>query len=229
MIIADNFAVIRRRIDEAAAGADRTPEEIRVVAAAKGQGEERIRDALAAGIKIVGHNYVQEAVRQKESMDAPDVEMHMIGHLQKNKAGKAVELFQVIQSVDGSGLASALDRRANAVGKIVSVMIQVNLSGETQKSGIARDRVPELAETIRDLPCLRLRGLMTMPPFFDDPERARPYFAALREFREELITSGTLAPDMTELSMGMTGDFEVAVREGATLVRIGTALFGPRG
>ena len=122
----------------------------------------------------------------------------------------------------------ALDRRAANLGRRLGVMIQVNLSGEPQKSGIARQSVIELAEAIRSLPALELKGLMTMPPFFDEPERARPYFAQLRELRDNLISSGVMTEDMKELSMGMTGDFEVAVEEGATLVRIGTALFGPR-
>jgi pyridoxal phosphate enzyme (YggS family) len=154
--------------------------------------------------------------------------MHMIGHLQRNKAGRAVDLFHVIETVDDSKLASALDSRAETAGRTIGVMIQVDLAGEVQKSGIREEEVERLAEQIRGLSALKLLGLMTMPPFFDDPDRARPYFARLRKLRDKLIACGTLSPEMNELSMGMTGDFEVAIEEGATLVRIGTALFGPR-
>jgi pyridoxal phosphate enzyme (YggS family) len=228
-VIAENLAAIRKRIEDAAARAGRKPEEVRIVAAAKTQSEAKIREAVAAGVDIIGHNYVQEAARQVESADVGPVEMHMIGHLQKNKAGKAVELFEVVETVDNARLAQALDRRARAVGGTIGVLIQVNLAKEPQKSGVAEEDVEEPAEIIRSLPSLRLLGLMTMPPFFDDPARARPYFARLRELRERLTERGVLTPEMKELSMGMTGDFEVAVEEGATLVRIGTALFGPRG
>jgi pyridoxal phosphate enzyme (YggS family) len=227
-MIAENIAAIRRRIDDACARAGRPSEQVRIVAAAKGQADERIREALEAGIRIFGHNYVQEAARHEAIGKGLDAELHMIGHLQKNKAGRAVDLFHVVETVDNRELVIALDRRARAAGKIVRVMIQVNLAGEAQKSGIAREAAAELARAIRDLPNLRLEGLMTMPPFFDDPARARPYFAQLRALRDEYIAAGILDPEMNELSMGMTGDFEVAVEEGATLVRIGTALFGPR-
>jgi len=227
-MIAENIAAIKRRIAEAAVRVGRDPSEIRVVAAAKSQERHRIEEALAAGIRIIGHNYLQEAEREVPLRSDPAVKFHMIGHLQKNKAGKAVELFSMIETVDDEKLAVALDRRAGQIGRTLEVLIQVSLAGEAQKSGIAEDEIKQLAATIRALPNLTLRGLMTMPPFFDDPERARPYFAALRQLRERLIEAGSFAPDMTELSMGMTGDFEAAVEEGATLVRIGTALFGPR-
>ncbi len=227
-MIAENIAAIRRRIGEAALRAGRDPNEIRVVAAAKGQGRAQIEEALAAGIRIIGHNYLQETEHEAPLNPDPAVEFHMIGHLQRNKAGKAVELFSMIQTVDDERLAVALDRRAAMIGRTLEVLIQVNLADEPQKSGIAQDGVEQLAVAIRGLPSLKLRGLMTMPPFFDDPERARPYFAALKELSDRLIATGTFSPDMIELSMGMTGDFEAAVEEGATLVRIGTALFGSR-
>lgn len=229
MMIVDNLAEISERIEIAASRAGRSIDDIRVVAAAKGQGKDKIEEAVAAGIRLIGHNYVQEAEDETFSPSVQDVEFHMIGHLQKNKAGKAVELFQVIQTVDDGRLAEALHRRCEAVGKTIGVMIQVNLAKEPQKSGIGAEEVEELVEAIRNLPRLKLLGLMTMPPFFDDPDRARPYFRALRDLRDTLMQSGLLTHEMKELSMGMTGDFEAAVEEGATLVRIGTALFGPRG
>jgi len=222
-------ASIRLRIRAAADRAGIDAQRVRIVAAAKGQGKDRIIQAIAAGIGILGHNYLQEAWNETPRDLPLHVEVHMIGHLQKNKAGKAVELFQCIHTLDDPELAHTLNRRAHALGRALKVLIQVNLSGEPQKSGIPEDQVERLAELVRSLPCLTLQGLMTMPPFFDDPDRARPYFARLRELRDRLQASGVFTRDMNELSMGMTGDFEVAVQEGATLVRIGTALFGPRG
>jgi PLP dependent protein len=227
-MISENLALINRKIAEAATRAGRKPEEVRIVAAAKGQGCEKIEEALAAGIKIIGHNYLQEANKELPGKVTPDLEFHMIGHLQKNKAGKAVELFNVVQTLDDVKLAEAMNRRAEAANRMMGVMIQLNLAGEEQKSGISENEVEKLVVAIRDLPSLKLLGMMTMPPFFDDPDRARPYFGRLRELRERLMGSGILTPEMRELSMGMSGDFEVAVEEGATLVRIGTVLFGPR-
>jgi len=227
-MIADNFAHIVERIHDAAIRVGRAPHDVRVVAAAKGQGRERIQQAIQAGIRIIGHNYIQEAIEEAAPEGASRVETHMIGHLQKNKAGKAVALFDVIQTLDDSKLALILNRRAATAGRVIKVMIQVNLAREPQKSGVAEENLDELISAIRRLPALRLIGMMTMPPFFDDPDRARPFFARLRELQEKLIAEGIPAREMKELSMGMTGDFEAAVEEGATLVRIGTALFGPR-
>jgi pyridoxal phosphate enzyme (YggS family) len=227
-MIAENIAAIQARIQEAALRANRNPEQVQIVAAAKTQSIEKVREGINAGIHIIGHNYVQEAESQALIKEETHVEFHMIGHLQKNKAGKAVTLFDLVETVDNEKLASALDRRAGAEGRVIGVMIQVSLAGETQKSGLERVGIEQLIQAIRGMPHLKLRGLMTMPPFFDQPERARPYFAQLRELRDQLIDSGSLTPEMSELSMGMTGDFEVAVEEGSTLVRIGTALFGPR-
>jgi len=226
-MIADNLARILERINLAATRAGRNPEDIRVVAAAKGQGPQKIQEAIQAGIRIIGHNYMQEAVREAPLNDTA-VKIHMIGHLQKNKVTKAVELFDVIETVDNLALASALERRASAVNRTIGVMIQVNPAREPQKSGVAEENLDELVYAIRQLSSIKLIGMMTMPPFFDDPDRARPFFARLRTLKEHLIASGIAVPEMKELSMGMTGDFEAAVEEGATLVRIGTALFGPR-
>ena len=227
-MIADNLAHILERIHDAAIRVGQAPHDVRVVAAAKGQGRDKIQQAIQAGIRIIGHNYIQEAVEEAAPQGDPHVETHMIGHLQKNKAGKAIELFDVIQTLDDPKLALILDRRAASAGRIIKVMVQVNLAREPQKSGVAEENLDELISTIRNMPALRLIGMMTMPPFFDDPDRARPFFAGLRKLREKLIQAGIPAQEMKELSMGMTGDFEAAVEEGATLVRIGTALFGPR-
>lgn len=227
-MIAENLAQIVDKIELAATRAGRKSHEVCIVAAAKGQGLSKIEEALSAGVKIIGHNYLQEAAREMPLHLPLEPQIHMIGHLQKNKAGKAVEIFHVIETVDSVALAEALARRAKELGRSVGVMIQVNLAREAQKSGIEEHKVRELAEAILGLPSLKLLGLMTMPPFFDQPEKARPFFARLRELREKLVVSGAVGQEVKELSMGMTGDFEVAVEEGATLVRIGAALFGPR-
>jgi pyridoxal phosphate enzyme (YggS family) len=224
----DHIATVFDAVRRAAEACGRNASEVRIVAAAKGQGEEGVRRAAASGVRLFGHNYVQEAQAQAGLIKELGVEFHMIGRLQKNKAGKAVELFTVIHTVDDESLAVALNRRAGQLGAVRGALIQVNAAGEPQKGGIPPDRVEALACVIRSLPMLRLMGLMTMPPFFDDPERARPYFAQLRELRDRLMARGVLEHDMNELSMGMSGDFEAAIEEGATLVRIGTALFGPR-
>jgi len=227
-MIEENLTEIRGKISLAAARAGRKADDVRILAAAKGQSREKVELAVAAGIRIIGHNYVQEAAKDVSGIQCPGLEFHMIGHLQKNKAAKASDLFHVIQTVDDVKLAEILQRRAESLKRTIGVMIQVNLAHEIQKSGINSDEVADVALAIRSLPNLRLLGLMTMPPFFDDPEAARPYFAQLRGLRDRLMASAVLAADMTELSMGMTGDYEVAVEEGATIVRIGTALFGPR-
>ncbi len=227
-MIVENLERIKERIARAAERARRSPEDVRIVAAAKSQGKQKIEEAIAAGIGIIGHNYLQEALQESISGTNGNVEFHMIGHLQRNKAGKAADFFHVIQTVDDPRLAAALNKHCEATGRTIGVLVQVNLALEPQKSGISENEVQSLAELIRGLPALRLMGLMTMPPFFDDPDRARPYFAELRELRERLQASGVLSSEMNELSMGMTGDFEAAVEEGATLVRIGTALFGHR-
>ena len=171
---------------------------------------------------------MKEAASENVEHPPDDAAFHMIGHLQTNKAGPAVELFDVIETLDDEKLALALNRRAAAVGKTIGVMLQVSLAGEAQKSGAQEALLIPLIEAVRSQPNIRLLGLMTMPPFFDQPDKARPYFARLRGLRGRLTDSGLLTPDMQELSMGMTGDFQVAVEEGATIVRIGTALFGPR-
>jgi hypothetical protein len=223
--IAKNLEEVRARLSAAARRAGRDPGAVRLVAVSKTVPVELLRQALTAGQKIFGENYLQEAQRKVAAL-GPGVSWHFVGHLQTNKAKGAVALFELIHSVDRLRLAQALNEAAAKIGKVQDILLQVNLAGEESKSGAAPAAVPGLIEQIRLLPHLRLQGLMTMPPFFDDPEAARPFFQALRELRDRLEQNG-LGP-LPELSMGMTGDFEVAVAEGATLVRIGTAIFGPR-
>ena len=221
---------MRARIADAASRAGRDPQSVRIVAAAKTQNSRIVEDAVRAGVTIIGHNYVQEAVKERPRPDeCGSFEYHMIGHLQRNKARKAVEIFDVIQTIDDSATAAALDHAAHELGRRLGVLIQINLANEPQKSGVPEMEALTLIQAVESLRNLKLLGLMTMPPFFDDPDAARPFFRRLRGLRDDFISRGFMISSATELSMGMTGDFEVAVEEGATLVRIGTALFGPRG
>jgi pyridoxal phosphate enzyme (YggS family) len=222
-----NLEEIKQRLSNAARAAGRNPAGIRLVAVTKTVGLERLKEAVAAGQTLFGENYVQEA-RSKIAALGPGLTWHFIGHLQSNKARAAVELFDLIHSVDRKSLAQALEQAAARQGKVQDILLQVNLAGEASKSGTAPESAQDLLSEIGKMTHLRVLGLMTMPPWFDDPERVRPYFRGLRELRDRLRGLHLAAGDLPELSMGMTGDFEVAVSEGATLVRIGTAIFGQR-
>ena len=224
--IKENVMAVREAIDRAGQRAGRRPEDIRLVAASKTVDVDRIRSAAEAGIAIFGENYVQEAMRKHEAIEQP-VSWHFIGHLQKNKAKYAVELFDMIHSIDSVALAEELNKRANRIDRSLEVLVEVNLSGETTKSGVNEEEVMTLIRGIKGLPYMLFRGFMTMPPFFDDPEQSRPYFIRLRRLAERVVSEG-LDPGPLELSMGMSNDFLVAIEEGATLVRVGTAIFGPR-
>ncbi|HOK07361.1 MAG TPA: YggS family pyridoxal phosphate-dependent enzyme [Syntrophales bacterium] len=223
-----NIERIRGEIAAAAARAGRDPAAVRLMAVTKTVDDERIRAAIEAGVDMIGENYVQEARRKIEAMGR-DVPWHLIGHLQTNKAKYAVRLFEMIHSVDRPEVAKELDRRAAALGRSVKVLIEVNVSGEATKRGVAPQDLVPLARLVSTLPSLSLRGLMTMAPWSEDPETARPYFAALRRRRDEIAALNLPGVVMEELSMGMTDDYTVAVEEGATIVRIGRAIFGERG
>ena len=225
MDVAANYRCIVDRISEAAAKVGRDPRKVKLLAAAKSQPIEKIRAAMAAGVTVIGENYVQEARGKKESMSA-GAEWHMIGHLQRNKAKAAVELFDVIESVDSIALGRELNKEAEKSGKKTRVFIEVNLGGEESKSGIAKDQAADITRALSELTHLSLEGLMTVAPFEERPEDVRKYFRELRELQMELNQQANIR--MRELSMGMTHDYPVAVEEGATIVRIGTALFGPR-
>jgi pyridoxal phosphate enzyme (YggS family) len=216
---------VRGAITAAARKAGRDPASVRLVAVSKTVDLERIRAAIAAGQDLFGENYLQEA-KDKIDVLGRQVGWHLVGSLQSNKARGAVELFDLIHAVDRLKLAGALSAAAARLGQVQDVLIQVNQAGEATKSGVAPEVAPDLLREVTRLPHLRVLGLMTMPPWFPDPEAARPYFRALRELRNQLrdLTGLPLA----ELSMGMSGDFAVAVEEGATLVRVGTAIFGTR-
>lgn len=222
--IAERIAVLRERIAAAAARAGRRPESVRLLAVSKTKPAEQIREAYEAGQREFGENYVQELTAKAAALsDLPDVRWHLIGPLQRNKAKPVVPLVSLVHTVDRPELAVELDRRASAAGRAVSVLLEVNVSGELSKAGCAPADAPALAETVRALPHLALAGLMTIPPDTEDRELSRPHFRRLRELRD------SLGGELPELSMGMSHDFEIAVEEGATIVRVGTAIFGARG
>jgi pyridoxal phosphate enzyme (YggS family) len=219
---------INQRIVDAATGCGRNPESVRLVAVSKTVDAERVAEAIDAGAAILGENYIQEARGKFNILYGRPVQWHFIGHLQSNKAKYAVRMFDLIHSVESLKLAKALDKEAGKHGRVQEILIQVNISREETKSGIPETGAVELIRQISRLDNLRVKGLMTMPPFFDAPEQARPFFRQLARLRDWIAEHDIPRVSMQELSMGMTGDFEVAIEEGATLVRIGTAIFGAR-
>jgi len=227
MSVAQNIRQVREEIAAAASRAGRSPSAVRLMAVTKTVDDARIAEAIRAGVEIIGENYVQEAKRKIEAL-GKSCEWHLIGHLQTNKAKYAVHLFDMVHSVDRMELAVELDRRARAAGRVVPVLIEVSAAGEETKSGVPLDAAPALIRAVAPLENLAIRGLMTMPPFFDDPEEARPYFRTLRELRDRIAAEAIPRVEMAELSMGMTGDYTVAVEEGATIVRVGRGIFGER-
>lgn len=217
MSVSERLVEVEERIRQAAARAGRRRDEITLIAVTKTFPAAVIREGYEAGLRDFGENYVQEFEAKRPLLsDLAGARFHLVGHLQSNKARRAAELFDSIQTVDTVKLA----RRLQECGRRLEVMLEVRLSEEETKSGARPEELPALVEAVRSLPHLELKGLMTMPPWFEDPERARPYFARLRELAESF--------SLPCLSMGMSGDFEVAIEEGATHIRLGTALFGPR-
>jgi len=218
---------VKDRINKAALKCNRAPEDIHLVAVSKTIPANRVKEAIEAGVTILGESYVQEARNKFNVLSTYPVSWHFIGHLQSNKAKYAVRLFDLIHSVDTIKLAYELNRQANKVNKIQDVLIQINISKEPSKSGSDIQNAANLIKNIVFFENLSVKGLMAIPPFFNNPEKTRPYFIALRNLRDQ---SQKAFPGvvLNELSMGMTGDFEVAIEEGATFVRIGTAIFGER-
>ncbi len=228
MNVADNIRHIRAVIAEAARRSGRPASAIRLMAVTKTVDDDRILAAIRAGVEIIGENYVQEAKRKLEKLGKGS-EWHLIGRLQTNKAKYAVHLFDMIHSVDRMGLAAELDRRARgAAGRVIPILIEVNVGGEATKSGVPPAEALDLVRAIAPLQNLSIQGLMTMPPWFDDPQEARPCFKALRELRDRIAGEAIPRVEMRELSMGMTDDYAVAIEEGATIVRIGRGIFGER-
>jgi pyridoxal phosphate enzyme (YggS family) len=219
---------VRERIRQAAETCGRDADSVRLVAVSKTIAAGTVKEAIEAGVKILGENYIQEAREKFNALVHYPVSWHFIGHLQSNKAKYAVRLFDLIHSVDSVKLARELNKQAKKVDKIQQILVQVNISAEDTKSGTSAKEAPGLISEISQLENLSIRGLMTMPPYFYQPEKVKPFFAALRELRDQIKAKAPPNVSLEELSMGMTGDFEVAIQEGATLVRIGTAIFGER-
>jgi hypothetical protein len=212
---------VRERIERACGRAGRDPSSVQLIAVSKGHSEEAIRAAYSAGMRVFGENYAQELAAKASALgDLPDIRWRFIGHLQRNKIKLIERARATVDTVDSVRLAEAISTRAAASGRAVEVLLQVNVGDEAQKSGCRPEEVPQLVEAVRALPSVSLRGLMTVAPHLDDLEAIRPFFAKLRELAE--------AHSLPELSMGMTHDLEPAVEEGATILRIGTAIFGPR-
>jgi pyridoxal phosphate enzyme (YggS family) len=223
-----NLNIIHEQIKTVALQAGRNPNDIRLVAVSKKIPAPAIQKALEAGQIIFGENYLQDAKKKIEELGTGP-EWHFIGHIQSNKAKSVADLFHMVHTVDRLKLANALDREAGKIGKKLPVLVQVNVGEEQQKSGVMPDEAGSLLEALQQLPHLQVHGLMTMPPYKDDPEDVRPFFRALRELSEEFARKDYFyKSSRVELSMGMSHDFQVAIEEGATLVRIGTAIFGPR-
>ena len=227
-IIKKRLSNVKERIKNAAIDCERNPESICLVAVSKTISENTVRESIKAGVKILGESYIQEARDKIYALSSFPVSWHFIGHLQSNKAKYAVKLFDLIHTVDSLKLAREINKQAKKIDKIQNILIQVNISMELTKSGVYKEDAQKLIKDISLLENLSIKGLMTMPPFFNNPEKARPYFSALRNFRDKIRNEAIKNVSMQELSMGMTGDFEVAIKEGATFVRIGTAIFGER-
>lgn len=223
-----NLDWVREKIGEAARRSGRVPESIKLIAVSKTVEPERIAMALAGGVHCLGENRVQEGAEKRESLKGYPFEFHLIGTLQKNKVNKAVTVFDWIQSVDSLELARKISQASGHLNKTMPVLLEVNLAGEASKSGITEARLADLALEMARLPFLSLRGLMAIPPFLEDPEAVRPYFRQLRELSNRLRRLDLPNGRFEELSMGMSHDFPIAIEEGATMVRVGTAIFGER-
>ena len=231
MSIVDNIAAVRERVATAAARVRRDPDSITLMAVSKTVEPERIRDAYEAGLRVFGENRVQEFEKKFSALDdLNQAEWHLIGHLQSNKAKKAAELFNAVDSVDSLQLAQKLNETTRQMGKILPVLIEIKVSDEASKAGIPVDSraLEELLQAAAGLDHIQVRGLMTVPPFTEDPEGARMYFRLLRDLRDQIAARKLARIQMDVLSMGMSHDFEVAIEEGSTCVRVGTAIFGAR-
>jgi PLP dependent protein len=225
--VAENLGAVKERMAKAAARVGRDPESITLVAVSKTVPVERIREAIEAGQHVFGENRVQEAQAKVQALGRA-VRWHLIGHLQRNKVKVVCDLFDLIESVDSLALAQAINARAAQHGLMMPILVQVNIGDETTKSGVAATEALALVQQVALLPHVSVRGLMCVPPPVDTPEHARPYFAQLRTLAEWIARQQIPNTSMTELSMGMSHDFEVAIEEGATMVRVGSAIFGPR-
>jgi len=227
-VIAERLQAVRDRIAAACARSGRSPSEVALVGVSKTHPAELVREAFAAGLRDFGENRVQEAEGKVDALAelrAAGLRWHLVGHLQANKAKKAAAVFDVVHSVDDPVLGGRLDRASAEAGRVLPVLVQVDLAGEATKFGLQESSLLATLESLRALSAIRVEGLMVLPPYSDDPQATRPYFERLRGLRDLGVTRGLCGP---QLSMGMSHDFEVAIEEGATLVRVGTAIFGER-
>lgn len=226
MSIAENLDRVHTEVAEACSRAHRSKADVHVMAVSKTHPAQAIREAYAAGQQLFGENRVQEMAAKAPALaDLHAIEMHLIGPLQNNKTAKAAELFHAVDTLDSAKTAARLNTVAQALGRVLPVLVEVKLSPEETKHGVIPEELPALLEAVAALPNLRLSGMMTVPPLSENAELARPYFRRLRELRDAHVSR---YPTLVELSMGMSGDFRVAVEEGSTMVRIGTAIFGAR-
>ena len=219
---------LQERISQAAHACNRPASDVRLVAVSKTMPAEIVKEAIEIGMTDFGENYIQEAREKITTLSTYPVTWHYIGHLQSNKAKYAVRMFDLIHSVDSLKLARELDKCARKNGKVQEILLQVNVAREDSKSGVYVEDTLQLLKDVAQLENVAVKGLMTMPPYFNAPDRVRPFFRALRQLRDRIINENIPTVSMEELSMGMTGDFEAAIEEGATMVRIGTAIFGER-
>ena len=227
MMIRENLSKVMERIARAARRAGRDPDDVVLIAASKGIEVDRLKEGLSAGIRVFGESKVQEAMPKLQVL-GKEAEWHFIGHLQSNKVKYVVGAFTLIHSVDSIELSEEINSRAEKMGMIQNFLLEVNVSGEKGKFGVMPDNVIAITNALSGLKYISLKGFMTIPPYSDDPEDARPYFRILREIRDKARQTGIFTDDCGELSMGMSDDFETAIEEGATMVRVGTAIFGTR-
>lgn len=227
-MISANIERIRERIATACRRAGRQPEEVTLLAVAKTFPAERVAEAVRAGVVDIGENYVQELLGKREALPASDIRWHFIGHLQSNKVRQIAGWVHLVHALESMSLARELNGRAAQTGRILEALVEVNTTGEETKFGIPPESVPEFIQALEPLSHIRIAGLMTIGPFLPDPEGSRPMFRTLRSLRNTIAATPQANVDLRHLSMGMTGDFEVAIDEGATIVRIGTAIFGSR-
>ena len=226
--IEENVARVRERMAAACRRCRRGPDDVKLLAISKTFPPDSIRAAYEVGLRDFGENRVQEAKAKRPALADLSITWHLVGHLQTNKARAARELFHWVHSVDSFRLAQKLEQAASPEGGRLPILLEVNLGGEESKAGAGESEIAQLTEQVRQLATLEIRGLMVIPPFFNDPERVRPYFRRLRELAQEIDARNIANVSMRELSMGMSHDFEVAIEEGATIIRVGTAIFGQR-
>ena len=227
-MISENFRQVKRRIIDAAKRVGRDPSDIRLLAVTKEQSDVIVAEGIQAGMNLFGENKVQEAMDKIEAIGRTGLEWHFIGRLQKNKVKFVFDFFDLIHSVDSLSLAEAIHKKAQKIGFCMPILLQINISGEESKLGMDPLDLPKEIERVAKLEGVKIKGLMTIPPYTSDPENSRPYYARLRELRNTCSKLAVPGMELDELSMGMSNDYEVAIEEGATLVRVGTGLFGPR-